>query len=71
VQVLRIRQVVAKAGLSPAQIRSMAKKGTFPRPIKLTGYSVGWDEAEVDQWLENKKEMRDGNYTREAESEAL
>lgn len=68
---IRIEDVSAKTGLSKWQITTMTREGQFPRKFNLSPQTVVWDEAEVDEWLKQKKEMRDGNSSRETEGEAL
>jgi len=41
--------------LSRSQIWRLEKAGKFPRRIKLSDNAVGWDTAEVEQWLEERK----------------
>ncbi len=31
-------------------------QGTFPKPVSLGGRAVGWIEAEVQRWLEQRIE---------------
>ncbi|MGE0082446.1 MAG: AlpA family phage regulatory protein [Thiohalomonadaceae bacterium] len=31
---------------------------TFPRPVPLGGRSVGWVEAEIDEWVEARINAR-------------
>lgn len=68
---LRIDEVCEKTGLSKWQLHTLSKLGEFPQKFKITPQTVVWDEAEIDAWLLEKKEMRDGNSSRETEGEAL
>jgi prophage regulatory protein len=34
--------------------------GNFPRPIPLGERAVGWLEAEIDSWIEDRLRKRDG-----------
>ena len=39
--------------------RRMVKAGQFPKPFKLTENGKNfWDEAEIDQWLEQRANKR-------------
>lgn len=50
-RILRRKQVEARIGLSRSSIYDAVNAGTFPKPINLGRQSVGWIEAEIDQWL--------------------
>ena len=55
--VLRIAQLVQKAGLSRQTIyRRLNDDPYFPKPFSIGSNSVAWDETEVDRWLESRKE---------------
>ena len=50
---LRLKQVLARTGLSRSSIYAKAKAGEFPTPFKLGGgRSSAWLEHEIDQWLQ-------------------
>lgn len=57
VKVLRLPAVALKTGLSRSTIydwmnpKSPRFDSTFPRPRSLGGQSVGWLEAELDEWI--------------------
>jgi prophage regulatory protein len=36
------------------------RAGEFPKRVQLGAASHGWDEAEIDEWLEQRKAARDG-----------
>ena len=61
---LRRPKVEKRTGLSRSTIYLAIKKGTFPKPVKLGERSVGWVEAEVDAWLENRIQQRDAEANR-------
>ena len=45
--------------LSDRAIFDMEKRGDFPRRIVLTSRNVAWDLAEVEQWIESRKESEE------------
>jgi len=45
--------------LSDRAIFNMEKRGDFPRRIVLTNRNVAWDLAEVENWIENRKQSSD------------
>ena len=53
-RILRRKQVEARVGLSRSSIYGAVNAGTFPRPIQLGAQSVGWIEAEIEQWLRDR-----------------
>lgn len=50
-KIMRLRDVLARTGLSRSMAYSLAKDGQFPRPINLGLRAVGWLESEVDGWI--------------------
>ena len=52
--ILRLPEVKGKVKLSRSSIYLRISKGEFPLPISLGGRSVGWLEADIEQWLEQK-----------------
>lgn len=51
VTILRLAQVMARTALSRSTIYQLIANGKFPKQIKLGAYSVGWIEAEIDEWI--------------------
>lgn len=52
---LRIRSVREATGLGVSTIYDMMSKGTFPRPVKLTGKAVAWLESDIEEWLASRQ----------------
>lgn len=42
--------------LSERAILDMEKRGDFPRRIALTSRNVAWDLAEIESWVQRKKQ---------------
>lgn len=53
-RILRRKQVEARIGLSRSTIYDGVNAGTFPKPINLGVQSVGWIEAEIEQWIRER-----------------
>ena len=55
--VVRHNQVRKKLNVSSAKLFDMIARGQFPKPFTLVpnGRAVGWLEAEVDQWIIDRK----------------
>jgi prophage regulatory protein len=58
-RVLRKRLVKEKTGLSSASIDRKERAGDFPVRIQLGTKAVGWIEAEIDAWIEKRRDERD------------
>jgi len=50
--ILRLPEVKARTGLSRSTIYARIHEGTFPKSISLGARSVGWNSADIDQWIE-------------------
>lgn len=55
---IRIREVVAKTGLSAATVWRLSAAGSFPRPIKMSAGCSAWMVQEIDSWIEAKAAAR-------------
>ncbi len=54
INILRIKGVTKKVGVSRATIYNLVRAGQFPRSIQITANTSGWLEHEVDEWLETR-----------------
>lgn len=52
--ILRLPTVKARTGLSRSTIYLRISEGKFPRPVSLGSRAVGWVEAEIQNWLEQR-----------------
>ena len=59
-KVIKLTTVKELTALSAASIYRLMKKGAFPKQIKLAERSSGWFIEEIYDWLENKRNIRDG-----------
>lgn len=58
--VLRLRDVMTRSGLSRSQIYALVTRNLFPAPIKLGGTRAsGWVEQELDAWISERILQRD------------
>jgi prophage regulatory protein len=55
-RLLRLPEVLHLTGLSRSTIYLMAQRGTFPKPVKITGYASGWRFLEVQVWLKSRNQ---------------
>jgi prophage regulatory protein len=51
IQILRLRQVCERIGLSRSMIYQLEAEQRFPPRIKIGVRAVGWIESEVQAWL--------------------
>ena len=57
---IKLAQVKELTAFSSATIYRLIKIGEFPKQIKLAKRSSGWLQDEIYNWLEEKKNARDG-----------
>jgi prophage regulatory protein len=57
-RILRRAEVEAKTGFKRAHIYSLLKEGQFPTALRLGVRAVGWDSAEIDQWIADRLKER-------------
>ena len=50
------KTLLAMIPLSERVIFNMEKRGDFPCRIVLTSRNVAWDLAEVEEWIESRKQ---------------
>jgi prophage regulatory protein len=54
-RILRMNQVIDKVGLSKATIYRLARLGLFPNSFRIGLAAVGFDEAEIELWILERK----------------
>jgi prophage regulatory protein len=50
-KILRLASVKDRIGWSRSTIYAAMARGSFPKPISLGPRSVGWLEADIEEWL--------------------
>ena len=58
-RILSKRQLKALVLYSPQHIARLEKAGTFPKRVQIGPNRVGWIEAEVLDWLQERIERRE------------
>ena len=53
-KVLRLRAVLERVGIGKTAVYAAIKNGEFPAPIKLSARAVGWREADVEKWINER-----------------
>ena len=63
-RLLRISAVAKRVEFHPVSVRRLIRDGNFPAPIRLGENRVAWIEAEIDEWLEGKRQERDAKISK-------
>ena len=58
-KILRLPIVKDRTGLSRSSIYARIAEGTFPKQINLGTRTVGWLEADIQNWIDKKVQDRD------------
>ncbi|WP_025153964.1 helix-turn-helix transcriptional regulator [Morganella morganii] len=62
--ILRVGDMVKKLKIARSTLYDWLNRDSpryntgFPRPFRLSGKSIGWDESEVNDWLIQRKKDR-------------
>ena len=60
-KLLRPDEVSEKLGISKGALPALRRREvSFPLPIRVSQKVLRWDEADINDWLSNKKESIDG-----------
>lgn len=62
-RILRLPEVLAITGLSPATIWRRERDGTFPRRVRVSPGRVGWFAHEVEAYLAGLPRAHDASHT--------
>ena len=57
---MRLTEVIKDTGLGRSSIYKRIAQGEFPKPVPLGGRTVGWVSDEVEAWILERIEERDG-----------
>ncbi|QSX75612.1 AlpA family phage regulatory protein [Lysobacter arenosi] len=60
VRILRRGEVCERVNCSPSTIDRLEAARQFPQRVQLSPYTVGWVEAEVTEWVEERMRARAG-----------
>ena len=60
-RLIRLPQVESLTGLKRAHIYGLARRGRFPKPLKVGARASAWRESLVMQWVQDRiREAQDG-----------
>jgi prophage regulatory protein len=68
---LRLSTVRARTGLSRSTLYRRISEGSFPAPIPLGGRSIGWLDADINEWINGQLRARDALAARTAHANPL
>jgi prophage regulatory protein len=51
---IRLKQVLARTGMSRSTVYSYISVGRFPAPVPISTRCVAWIEDEVDHWISDR-----------------
>lgn len=57
-KMIKLPDVMEATALSRSSIYAFIKQGNFPQPIPLGTRAVGWDAAEIQNWIAQRAELR-------------
>lgn len=60
-RILSIKQVLERVPISRQTLYSWVAQGEFPKQIQISGNRVGWDEQEVDEFIQGLIDNRDNS----------
>lgn len=57
-EIIRLKDVSTRIGLGRSTIYRRMKERTFPPSIDLGAGSVGWKQAEVEAWIDGRRDWQ-------------
>ncbi|WP_461425857.1 helix-turn-helix transcriptional regulator [Gymnodinialimonas sp.] len=63
---IRRHQLREMVPLADTTIYELEKRGEFPRRFRLSARCVVWDQAEVEEWLKQRRRQSDANLSNRA-----
>ena len=60
-RIIRLKTVLARAGLSRSTIYRKIAEGTFPAQVRISVNGAGWRESDIDRWIADPASWRATN----------
>jgi prophage regulatory protein len=60
-RIIRMKTVLARAGLSRSTIYRKIAEGTFPAQVRISVNGAGWRESDIDRWIADPAGWRPAN----------
>ena len=58
-RIMRLEEVMSVTGFKRSSVYKYVALGLFPKPVRLTGKSVGWVSVEIEDWIKARIAERD------------
>lgn len=52
-RIIRLKTVLARAGLSRSTLYRKIAEGTFPAQLRISLHGAGWRESDIDRWVDD------------------
>ena len=69
--ILTKKEVQEKLGISRSGLELLVRNNGFPKPFYLGGKLSRWDAADVNRWLEERKQFYGDNHGSRNETESV
>jgi len=57
---LKPEEVSKKLGITKTALPALRRREkSFPQPVRVSQKVLRWDEADIDKWLESRKEQKE------------
>ncbi|MDF1822241.1 MAG: AlpA family phage regulatory protein [Alcanivoracaceae bacterium] len=57
---MRLKETCQMAGIEKTTAYKLMNEGAFPRPVTVGGRAVRWVSTEIEAWIMDRMEERDG-----------
>lgn len=57
-KLIKLKAVMDCTGLARSTVYKFIAEGRFPKPVKLGVRMVAWVESEIEEWMQNKVNLR-------------
>jgi prophage regulatory protein len=54
-RILRFAEVSYRTGLRRSSLYQRIREGSFPKPVRITPYAVGWRSNEIEAWIQSRE----------------
>jgi prophage regulatory protein len=63
-KILNLKEVIEKVGLSTTTIWRLERRGEFPKRIKLSPNRRGWEDTQVQEWVDTRPRGIEGEVAK-------
>jgi len=56
--IMRRKAVLNKVSISKSTLDRWVAQGTFPSPLKLGDYAVGWRWSDIQKWIKDRPQKK-------------